>query len=136
MQGWGGGKGGWGRGGFIRGGLCGGPVGEGGDASRALRARTHWRSQWRGGASPPTPPPTPPLPLHRTMRIVGGEGGLVSPPLRGGVGGKGARGDARGALCAPPSVCYLYGVKIERWGQGGGSPMGWLRPYPPPPSPT
>nr|UYR51136.1 hypothetical protein [Morchella crassipes] len=118
------------EGGIHQGGLCGGePVGRG-DASRALRARTHWRSQWRGGASPPDPPPPPPLPLPRTMRIVGGEGGLVSPPpttlVEG--GGREQGGDARGR-CAPPSVCYLYGVKIERWGpicRGGNCAGGGL----------
>nr|UYR50722.1 hypothetical protein [Morchella crassipes] len=78
-----------------------------------------------GGERPPRPPPTPPLPLHRTMRIVGGEGGLVSPPpLRGGVGGKGARGDARGALCAPLGLLSLRSKDWTMGGAGGGTTEG------------
>nr|UYR50947.1 hypothetical protein [Morchella crassipes] len=99
--------------------------GEGGDASRALRARTHWRSQWRGGASPPDPPPPPPPPSPPYYAYSRWRGrACIPPPLRGGVGGKGARGDARGR-CAPP--LGLLSLRSKDWtmgGAGGGTARG------------
>nr|UYR50747.1 hypothetical protein [Morchella crassipes] len=62
-------------------------------------------------APPPTPPLPPPLPLHRTMRIVGGEGGLVSPPhyvVGGGEGGGG--GGRKGGL---PLFSLSYAISYK-----------------------
>nr|UYR50742.1 hypothetical protein [Morchella crassipes] len=78
----------------------------------------------------PTPPPTPPLPLHRTMRIVGGEGGLVSPPHYVVEWGKGARGDARGALCAPLGLLSHGPFGPKQFWKGGVPKNPW-RPPPP-----
>nr|UYR51145.1 hypothetical protein [Morchella crassipes] len=95
----------------------------GGDASRALCARTHWRSQWRGGSvPPPTPPPYPPPPSPPYYAYSRWRGRACIPPTTLVEGGGREQGGCKGALCAPPRFAIPWALRAQAIWEGGGSP--------------